>query len=226
MAPVSVSRPRRGQYARGATRPGRALNRTTRGMAESPFDQLAGGLQVKVSGATWSRDKPLVSLRQPRSPPISSRHRDRCAESGRHVIVNRTASTARSRDAGLPSDFGEARRSTRMRATAASRGIPKRSRIAPPSAFGTAGSMEYATRPMMWSGLSSCRHLRVRGRAEMALIMGSVRVAGRGRARCRRAGVVGRWLGDVSERCGSVDRHNDVRELGSQFWDAQEGAPE
>jgi hypothetical protein len=39
-------------------------------------------------------------------------------------------------------------------------------------------------------------------------------------------GVVGRGLGDVSERCGSVDRHNDVRELGSQFWDAQEGAPE
>lgn len=39
-------------------------------------------------------------------------------------------------------------------------------------------------------------------------------------------GVVGRGLGDVSERCGSVDRHNDVRELRSQFWDAQEGAPE
>jgi len=39
-------------------------------------------------------------------------------------------------------------------------------------------------------------------------------------------GAAGPGLGDVSERCGSVDRHNDVRELGSQFWDAQEGAPE
>jgi len=42
----------------------------------------------------------------------------------------------------------------------------------------------------------------------------------------RRPAVVGRGLGDVSERCGSVDRHNDVRELGSQFWYAQEGGPE
>jgi hypothetical protein len=41
-----------------------------------------------------------------------------------------------------------------------------------------------------------------------------------------RSVVVWRGLGDVSERCGSVDRHNDVRELGSQFWYAQEGAPE
>ena len=37
--------------------------------------------------------------------------------------------------------------------------------------------------------------------------------------------LVPRGFGDVSER-GSVCRHNDVRESRSQFWDAQEGAPE
>jgi hypothetical protein len=47
-----------------------------------------------------------------------------------------------------------------------------------------------------------------------------------GRTEGRSLVAAGRGLGDVSERCGSVDRHNDVRELGSQFWDAQEGAPE
>jgi hypothetical protein len=68
--------------------------------------------------------------------------------------------------------------------------------------------------------------LRVRERAGLALIMGQFSFGSVGWVRRGSLGVVGRGLGDVSERCGSVDRHNDVRELGSQFWDAQEGAPE
>ena len=79
--------------------------------------------------------------------------------------------------------------------------------------------------PMMWSGLSSAfEHVfagatgRVVGRP-VGLVF---TLLGAGRVLV----VAGRGLGDVSERCGSVDRHNDVRELRSQFWDAQEGAPE
>jgi hypothetical protein len=67
---------------------------------------------------------------------------------------------------------------------------------------------------------------RVRGRAGVALVMGQFSFGCWGRTEGRSLAAAGRGLGDVSERCGSVDRHNDVRELRSQFWDAQEGAPE